>query len=414
MKSLAALPALALAASLTAAPLPRPYTVEHYDVHLTPDLAAQRIAGEVTMRLRSQIDRLDAVELDTGSLEILSVLENQRTPYFEHNGGRLIIDLATPAYKREVRSLTIRYIARAAKGLVFYPDQIYTSFFTHDWLPSNDRPDDRATLRLVIDPPPHTKVAASGRFDGTAWLVESPTPPFLFAFALGDFAESTTQADGVTLRTLGQANVSAPTAEVLRFFAERTGHPYPGAVYTQVFTHGKVEQEAVGLTLLPESYGETLATHPEDLWLLAHELAHQWYAVGIQCKDWSDFWLNEGLATFMADAFLEHRYGKTRYQQEIERSHALYEAQVAQGKDRPLSYTDWQTSDQVGGAIPYHKGAWFLAELRRQLTDAVFWQGLRLYTKDHWNAAVTSDDFERSVETAAHKDLSKLFARWVF
>ena len=62
MKSLAAL--LALAAALTGAPLPRPYTVEHYDVHLTPDLAAQHIAGEVTIRLRSQIDRLDAVELD--------------------------------------------------------------------------------------------------------------------------------------------------------------------------------------------------------------------------------------------------------------------------------------------------------------------------------------------------------------
>jgi len=25
-----------------------------------------------------------------------------------------------------------------------------------------------------------------------------------------------------------------------------------------------------------------------------------------------------------------------------------------------------------------------------------------------------SNDFERSMDTAAHKDLSKLFARWVF
>ena len=100
--------------------------------------------------------------------------------------------------------------------------------------------------------------------------------------------------------------------------------------------------------------------------------------------------------------------------QEIERSHSLYEAQLAQGKDRPLSYSDWQTSDQVGGAIPYHKGAWFLAELRRQLTDPVFWAGIRLYTKDNWNKPVTSTDFERSMDTAAHKDLSKLFARWVY
>ena len=102
MKLLAALPALV--ASLAAAPLPRPYTVEHYDVHLTPDLAAQRIAGEVTIRLRSQIDRLDAVELDTGSLEISSVLEDQRTPYFEHPSGAAFVagsglhGFATPGF----------------------------------------------------------------------------------------------------------------------------------------------------------------------------------------------------------------------------------------------------------------------------------------------------------------------------
>jgi aminopeptidase N len=403
-----------LAATLTAAPLPRPYAVEHYEVHLTPDLAAQRIAGEATLHLRSRIDLLDAIELDAGSLEIASVVEGSHALYFEHNGSRLIIDLAAPAHLKEERSLTIRYIARAAKGLVFFPDQVYTSFFTHDWLPSNDRPDDRATLRLLIDPPPHATVAASGRFDGTAWLVESPTPPFLFAFAVGDFAESTTQAGGITLRTLGKASVNGPTADAVRFFADRTGHPYPGAVYTQVFCHGKVEQEAVGLTLLPESYGEGFAAHPEDLWLLAHELAHQWYAVGIQCKDWSDFWLNEGLATFMADAFLENRFGKPRYAQEIQRSRELYEAQVAKGADRPLSFTGWQTSDQVGGAIPYHKGALFLAELRRQLTDVVFWKGLRLYTNVNWNKPVTSDDFEKAMDTASHKNLTKLFARWVF
>jgi aminopeptidase N len=399
---------------LISAPLPRPYTVEHYDVHLTPDLAAQRITGEVTIRLRSTIERMDAIELDVGALEISSVLEGQRKPYFEHNGDRLVVDLAAPAFNQEVRTLTIRYTAHAAKGLVFFPDQVYTSFFTHDWMPSNDRPDDSATLRLVIDTPPRMKAAASGRFDGTAWLVETPTPPFLYAFAVGDFAESSMQADGVTLRTLGKADVGQATAEVLHFLAERTGHAYPGSTYTQVFTHGKVEQEAVGLTLLPESYGETLAAHSDDLWLLAHEFAHQWYAVAIQCRDWSDFWLNEGLATFMADAYLEHRYGKLRYEKELQNSRSRYEAEIAKGKDRRLYFTDWQNSSEVGGTIPYHKGALFLAELRRQLTDEVFWAGLRLYTKENWNAAATSSNFEKSMDSAAHKDLSKLFARWVF
>jgi aminopeptidase N len=175
-----------------------------------------------------------------------------------------------------------------------------------------------------------------------------------------------------------------------------------------------VEQEAVGLTLLPEAYGARLATQPDDLRLLAHELSHQWYAVGIQCKDWSDFWLNEGLATFMADAFLESKFGKARYEKEIGESRGIYESLVKDGKDRPLSFTDWQTTQQASGRIVYHKGAWVLAQLRKQLGDEVFWRGLKLYTSRQWHTAVVSEDFQKATQDAARKDLSKFFEKWVF
>jgi len=36
-----------------------------------------------------------------------------------------------------------------------------------------------------------------------------------------------------------------------------------------------------------------------------------------------DFWLSEGLATFLADTFLEQRFGKQRYEREIERSRQI-------------------------------------------------------------------------------------------
>jgi aminopeptidase N len=409
MKLRAAILGMALAGHLAAAPLPRPYLVQHYDVHLVPDLAAKRLAGEVTIRLTSRIDRLDAVELDAGDLEVASVKEGQAARYFERKGSLLIVVLDAPAYKNDRRTLTIRYTAVPAKGLVFFADQIYTSFFTSDWMPSDDRPDDRATLRLAIDAPPRFKVAASGHLDGAAWVIDEPTPPFLFAFAAGDFAESTSKAGGVTLRVLGKADVFDATAAAMAFFAERSGHAYPGDTYTQVFTHGTVEQEAVGMTLLPESYSVGLAQHPDDLWLLAHELAHQWYGIAIPARDWSDFWLSEGMATFLADAFLEKRFGKARYDSEIANSKRIYDTLRTQGKDRPLFYTDWQTPQEAGGSLPYHKGAWVLSELRRQLTDEVFWRGLRAYTAAHWGNPVTTDDLQTAMQSAAGKDLTKFF-----
>jgi aminopeptidase N len=418
MKALAAIAGLALLGTLAAAPLPRPYVVEHYDVHLVPDLVAKSLAGEVTIRLTSRIDRLDVVELDAGDIHIDSIKEGEAARYFERKEKTLIVVLQAPAYKNERRTLTIRYTASPAKGLVFFPDQIYTSFFTSDWMPSDDRPDDRATLRLTIDAPPQFKVAASGRPDGAAWVVDTPTAPFLFAFAAGDFVESTSKVNGVTLRVLGKANVFDATAAAMAFFADRSGHPYPGDTYTQVFTHGTVEQEAVGMALMPESYGLGLAQHPEDLWLLAHELAHQWYGIAIPARDWSDLWLSEGMATFLADAFLEKRFGKARYDSEIANSRQIYETLRTQGKDRPLSYTDWQTPQQAGGSLPYHKGAWVLSELRRQFTDEVFWRGLRAYTAAHWGKPVTSDDFQAAMQSAAGKNLTKnltkFFDQWVY
>ena len=123
----------------------------------------------------------------------------------------------------------------------------------------------------------------------------------------------------------------------MRFLAERSGKPYPVDTYTQVFTHGTVEQEAVGMTLLPETYAADLAQHPENLWLLAHELAHQWYGIEILAKDWSDFWLSEGMATFLADAFLEQRFGKARYDREIADSRQIYDTLRAQGR-RPAAF----------------------------------------------------------------------------
>jgi aminopeptidase N len=418
MRILATLFGLALISLAGAAPLSRPYAVEHYDVRLKPDLSAKRMAGEATLRIASRTDRLDAVELDAGDMEIASVKAGQSALYFERKDKTLIVALRTPLFKGDHRTITIRYTAVPAKGLVFFPDQIYTSFFTSDWMPCDEHPEDHATLTLTLDVPPQFKVAASGHPDGNVWTLDDPYPAFLYAFAAGEFAESSKKVDGVTLRVLGKANVFDDTASAMKFMAEKSGKPYPLDSYTQVFTHGTVEQEAVGMTLLPEKYADDMAKQHDDLKLLAHELAHQWYGVKILAKDWSDFWLSEGMATFLSDAYLEQRFGKARYDREIAASKQSYDNLRSQGKDRPLFFTDWQTPQQAGGPLPYDKGAWLLSELRRVLTDEVFWRGLQRYTSAHWGGTATSDDLESAMGGAAPKDLNKqltkMFQQYIY
>ena len=124
------------------------------------------------------------------------------------------------------------------------------------------------------------------------------------------------------------------------------------------------------------------------------------------------------MATFLADAFLEQRFGKARYDREIADSRQRYDTLRAQGRDRPLFFTDWQTPQQAGGPLPYHKGAWLLSEIRRILTDEAFWRGLRAYTAAHWGSAVTSDDLQAAMLSVAGKDLTKsltkLFQQYIY
>jgi len=392
---------------LVAAPLPRPYTAENYDVSIQPDLVKQRLVGEARIRFHSQVDTLvSALELDAGGLQITSVLEGQAPQWFERRGGMLAVVLTNPLRPDERRTITVLYQTGAAPGLKFFPDQIYTTV-TSDWMPCNDRPGERATLHLAIAAPLDAKVAGSGQLIATRasegrniteWQLDSASAPSWFGFALGGFSENTSEAEGVRLRVLGAgAEVFEPTAAAMRYLGERSGKHYPGQTYTQVFAHGDaIRSMAAGLTLLPESYAQRLGKQPDALWFLASELGKQWYGVGIALKDWSDLWLSEGVSAFLADTFLGQRFGQEGFRQGIEHSRQIYNELRTQGQDRSLSYTGWATYREADGEIPVHKAVCFLSLVHEVVGDSAFWERLRFYTGKRWNQAATSEDFQQA------------------
>jgi aminopeptidase N len=401
-----------------AATLARPYTVENYDVSVRADLANQRLYGEVNIRLHGLADTpISALELDAGGLEVGSVTEGQAPQPFERDRGKLVVVLTNPLRPDEPRTITVRYQAGPAPGLKFFPDQIYTAG-DGEWMPCNDRPDERATLHITIsvpiDPKVDIKTAASGQLTATRaaegqsiteWRLDSPAEPSWFGFALGGFTENTSDTEAVKLRVLGAGTqtgadkqILEPTAAAMHYLAERTGKHYPGMTYTQVFAHGDAVRSMAGLTLLPESYAQGLAKQPEDLRLLASEMAHQWYGVGIAVKDWSDLWLSEGISAFLADAYLGQRFGKERYQREVQRSRQIFNQLHAEGKDRQLSGAEWTTRQEADGEIPENKGAWFLYLVTQLVGDNALWNGLRLYTSDQWGHMASSEDLQKAFD----------------
>jgi aminopeptidase N len=440
-------------------PAARPYRVTHYDAAVQPDFSKPLIFGAVTISLTALTEHLTQLELDAADITVIGCSQGKAHLRYTLAGDLLRIDLARPLHRGERADIRIAYRAAPTRGVAFFADLVYTAFATSHWLPCNDRPDDRATFRLVVITPQRFQVIASGDLVSdsvkngqreTEWRQKQPIPTFVFGFTAGLFKFQSRRAAKTQLRLAVlahplpappqvpatppvdtpspltateserldssplQATLLDDTASALVFFEGIAGVPYPASEYTTVFAHGEVMQEACRFTLLPETYLAALEKDPGDLWLLAHELAHQWWGIALTGRDWSDFWLNEGVATFVADAFLEKRFGKQRYETELARSRKIYEDIVTTRGGRPLHFTLWTLPSEAGGPIPYHKGALFLAALRSRLGDATFWPAFRSYTRAHIGQAVTSEMFQESMQNSCQCDLRSLFGEWVY
>ncbi len=423
--------ALGLAAGVIGQQTPvRPFDVLNYTAYIEPDLAARTIAGRVTITFVARVKTLTAVDLDAGDLVVETVRTGTVAQPFVKNSRGLRVSLTPPLRAGEQRSVDVLYHGAPRSGVQFHPgrSQVYTIFSTSQWLVSVDAPGERATLQLSVVLPRGLAVVGSGeerparaQSNGSVvheWRLGRAAPSYTFGFAAGPFAD--VRALNGRLRFLGAgftevelAQIFRDSTDMLEFFEARAGVPYSDRVYTQALVADTVGQEMSGFSLLSEDYGKGVLADPRAITLGAHELAHQWWGNRITCADWTDFWLNEGFATFMAAAYKEHRFGREEYTREIERSRLRYEGVRSAGDDKPLVFPNWNRPTSTDRTLVYHKGAYVLHLLREKLGDEPFWTAIRHYTRTHLDRSVTTKDFQDTLEQSTGANLSAFFKEWV-
>ena len=401
--------------------------VLHYDVTLEPDISTKSVKGSVLIRVSTTST---AVEFDCGVLTIDKVSEGKTPLQFSVNNHKLSMSLRPG---KRVYEIQIDFHGTPKYGIRFFPDrqQVHTIFSTSQWMVCVDDPADKATVTFKLILPTQLTAVANGELVSQRelpgnkrlfeWRQSSPIPSYIIGFAVGPFHFVKEKRRSVELQYLATnytaielRRIFRDTPDMLEFFEDRAGVKYADKTYTQVLAAGGVEQEMSSFTALKEAYGKQVLDNEQDVWLAAHEFAHQWWGNMVTCRDWNHFWLNEGMATFMAAAYLEHRFGRAAYMREIDSYRTNYEKVRDAGKDKSLVFPDWNRPTREDRTLVYDKGAYVLHLLREEMGERAFWNGIKIFTRRHFGKSVVTTDFVTAMEEANGKSLKPFFAKWVY
>jgi len=407
------------------------FDVTHCAVELDLDVDTGTVAGRERIEL-TVLETSPTLVFDSGALVVDAIDSGGATLAFAQRARHLVVTLPAPARAGETLRLAIVYhgVPRTGLTLLAGSAQAYTTYSTSQWMVAVDGPGDRATFDLQVTMPAGWRAAGSGREvanrttrDRTTvqWQQRREVPSYTFGFVAGAFTEVRDRRGELALRYLGRGFSDAElrtifhdTAAMAGFFADRAGVAYPDASYAQALVTTSAGQELAGLSHMSDAYGRAVLADATATGLIAHELAHQWWGNLVTCREWTHFWLNEGVVTFMAAAYKEHARGRAAYLADVEGWRRRLEQIRAAGGEKPLVFPDWNRPTTDDRALVYQKGALALHALREMLGEAAFWDGIRAYTREFAGKAVTTADFQHAIERASGTRLDSFFDEWVY
>lgn len=425
----------------------RNYHLEHARISLRFDIGQRKIFGEVTHRVVALHEGITRIDFDSVGLSIAEVTIDGRPAKFETTPEKLLIPLGTPAQAGQTWEITIRYEGRPRRGLYFilpdkdYPNQpkeIWTQGEAEDtryYVPIYDYPNDRLTSETFITVPAGWQTVSNGRLEGTTdagggmktwhWVEGLPHSSYLISVVAGEFERTEENWHGKPVTYYvprGRADripaTFSRTREMLDFFSNTLGVPYPWEKYAQVdvddFVVGGMENSSATTLAASSLLDPRIAheVHEASDYLLAHELAHQWFGDLVTCKDWGHLWLNEGLATAFEYFWEEKEYGADEY------AYTVWEkGQTWMTEKRmyavPIVTRNFTDTAEYSENI-YTKAGIVLAMLREELGPADFYRGLNHYLEKYRGQNVVTADLQKAFEEATGRNVDRFFEQWIY
>jgi aminopeptidase N len=413
------------------------FKVKHYALDLRIDPSRKSIAGHVRLSALAAANDVGAISLDmSDDLSVTSVTSEGNDVKFSHQSNHLNITLAHTYRVSSPFEVTIEYKGSpSGNGFVFGQHQsvpmIYSyglPFTAKQWFPCKDGPEDKAdSADITITVPASLFAASNGKLakettnsDGTKtfyWQVRYPIYPDVISVAVTNYAAFTLQYQYSRSETMPMTFYVYPedlekAQKQFTILLDMMKH------HVSAFGEYPFVKEKYGVAEFAEnsfrehqtlpSFGAHLITggHKRD-WILAHELAHQWFGNSITVKNWSHVWLNEGFATYAYALWKESVGGKDEYMT-VMRS---WDKDEFPGS---LFIKNIENADELFSSTTFQKGAWVLHMLRHVMGDEAFSKSLKSYVKAYSYRSANTEDFKEVCEKEYGRSLDWFFKEWVY
>ncbi|SMC65481.1 M1 family metallopeptidase [Lentzea albidocapillata] len=411
------------------------YDVSHYDIRLNYNPNGDQLSGSTTILAKATQD-LTQFNLDF-LLRVKSVRVNNAPSSFVSDNGELTLTPRGGVRKGQDLTIVVTYAdspstVKDRNGFTAWtktPDgalAIGEPEISSWWYPSNDHPTDKATFDVNVAVPNGVEAISNGRFVGQTrqingytrwnWRSTKPQATYLTFLSIGQFEiRQSTAPNGQPVvnaysERLGEHTDAAKasierTPEVTEFLADNFG-PYPfeaqGGVVTPDLGYALENQTR-------STYDDAFFRRGANTYVVAHEVAHQWFGDSVSVHHWRDIWLNEGFASYAEFLWSEH-VGEGTAQENADFVYDSYPA------DDPF----WQVlpgdpgASNVFHSAVYDRGALAVHALRVAVGDEKFFEILKAWVAEKKYSDATVEEFIALAERVSGQQLDQLFQTWLF
>ncbi len=417
------------------------YDLKYQRLDLTLNPGVYHISGSATNHFVPN-QSMQSIYFDLTPQLTVSQVTKQGVPltFQQLPTNEIKIDFPTPLPANTLDSLTIHYSGAPAptynafavhtQNSVPVMSTLSEPYGAQDWFPTKQSMNDKIErFDFKIITPQQYSVAANGILMSetalpagqklTFWRTQYPITAYLAAFSITNFTRFTDTIGNPPFPFINYvypASATNPTImdniewtkQAMTLFETYFGeYPFRNEKYGHMeFGHNGVCMEHQTMSSM-SSWGK---------YVIAHELAHQWFGNKVTCGTWNDIWLNEGFATFgehLANEKLLMNHSQFMDYLEGQKN---YITNLPGGSTYVPDAQLGTVSGIFNGRLSYAKGGYIVRMMKWVLGETAFFQAIQDYhQRPHlaYNYAVTND-LKASLLQSTSVDFTEFFNDWLY